>query len=399
MPISNLLGFMDQQSFTSATNMNDSTINVLLIEDNPKDVRRVKEMLHQASLSDNSAKTINVIHADKLQTALTHLQKHTYDAILLDFSLPDASNIDSILKLKEDYPATPIIILSSQAVNQTAVEAVQHGAQDYLVKDDLTANLLLKTIHYTIERHRLLLEIKGRAEELESQNLALNDFAHTVAHQIQGLLSQMVGYASLVDSHYQDELSESARQAVDQILQSGYKMNNVITELLFLASMGSEEIAMNELDTGRVLAEVMKRLRYQIRETKAEINLPDSWPAALGYAPWIEEVWLNYMSNGLKYGGGEDTPPILHLGATSEDDGMIRFWLTDNGPGISKMDQKRLFKPHTRVTSKKIRGEGLGLSICWRIVNKCGGKVGVDSTEGAGSCFWFTLPEKKFTLS
>jgi signal transduction histidine kinase len=378
--------------------MSYSKINVLLIEDNPGDVRLVKEMLHRSSISDSPAIDIEVAHVERLQAALAHLQKHTCDVILLDLSLPDASGLDSVLKLKENYPATPIIILSGQAVNQTVVEAVQHGAQDYLAKNDLTANLLLKTIHYTLERHRLLLEIKGRATELESQNLALNDFAHTVAHQIQGLLSQMVGYASLVDSHYQDQLSTPARQAVDQIMQSGYKMNNVITELLFLASMRSEEVQVNELDTGRILAEVMKRLRYQIRETSAEINLPDSWPIALGYTPWIEEVWLNYMSNALKYGGKDDIPPVLHLGTTREGNGMIRFWLADNGPGISEIDQKRLFKPHTRVTSKKIRGEGLGLSICWRILKKCGGEVGVNSKEGSGSCFWFTLPEKHSAL-
>ncbi len=378
--------------------MNYSKINILLIEDNPGDVQLVKKMLGEASFSDNPATVIDVAHANRLQTALAHLKEHTCDVILLDLSLPDATDLDSILKLKENYPAIPIIVLSGQTMNQTAVKAVQYGAQDYLAKNDLTAHLLLKTIHYTIERHRLLLEIRGRAEELEIQNLALNDFAHTVAHQIQGLLSQMVGYASLVDSHYQEQLSVPAQQAVDQIMQSGYKMNNVITELLFLASMRSEEVQVNELDTGRIILEVMKRLRYQIRETKAKINLPDSWPVAMGYAPWIEEVWLNYMSNALKYSGNENAPPILNLSATRESNGMIRFWLADNGPGISEMDQKRLFKPHTRLTSQKIRGEGLGLSICWRIVNKCGGDVGVDSKEGAGSCFWFTLPEKKFSL-
>jgi len=378
--------------------MGYSKINVLLVEDNPGDVHLVKEMLHQSSFSTNPTTAINVAHADRLQTALAHLQKYPCDVILLDLSLPDANGLDSILKLKKNYPAAPIIILSGQAVDQTVIEAVQLGAQDFLAKNDLSASLLLKTIHYTIERHRLLLEIKRRAEELESQNLALNNFAHTVAHQIQGLLSQMVGYASLVDSHYQEQLSIPAKQAVDQIMQSGYKMNNVITELLFLASIRSEEVQADELDNGRILLEVMKRLHYQIRESQAEINLPDSWPVAMGYAPWIEEVWLNYMSNGLKYGGTDDSPPILHLGATREENGMIRFWLADNGPGISKMDQKRLFKPHTRVTSKKIRGEGLGLSICWRIVNKCGGEVGVDSKVGAGSCFWFTLPEKRHTL-
>jgi two-component system, sensor histidine kinase and response regulator len=379
--------------------MNYTTINVLLIEDNPGDVRLVKELLHQSNLSGNSPSIINLTHTDRLAQAKDLLKEKQQDLILLDLSLPDTDGLGSFTQINQSQPSIPIVILSGYTDHETALQAVQQGAQDYLSKDDLTTNLLVKTIYHTIERHRLLLEISGRAAELESQNLALNEFAHTVAHQIQGLLSQMVGYASLVDSHYQEQLSVPAQQAVDQIMQSGYKMNNVITELLFLASMRSENMQLSELDSKRIVAEVMKRLRYQIRETQAEIVLPETWPSAIGYASWIEEVWLNYMSNGLKYGGLEDTPPILQLGATPEENGMIRFWLVDNGPGISEMDQKRLFKPHTRLTSKKIRGEGLGLSIVWRIVKKCGGDVGVESQEGSGSCFWFTLPASDTSLS
>ena len=374
-------------------------INMLLIEDNPDDAHLVKELLRQSSLSENTPMAIEMAHVEHLQTALTYLKKNVCDLILLDISSPNSNGLDVFRKLKKGFPSIPIIILSGKFVQITAFETAQQGAQDYLAKDDLTASLLIKTIYHAIERHRLLLEIKGRAAELESQNLALNDFAHTVAHQIQGLLSHMVGYASLIDSHYQEQLSEQTKLAVDQIMQSGYKMNNVITELLFLASMRSETVQVNELDNKRILAEVMKRLRYQIRETQAQINLPNSWPSAVGYAPWIEEVWLNYMSNGLKYGSNGGLPPVLQLGATREGNGMIRFWLSDKGPGISQIDQKRLFKPHTRVTSKKIRGEGLGLSICWRIIKKCGGEVGVDSNEGSGSCFWFTLPEKNMLLN
>lgn len=379
--------------------MNHNQINVLLIEDNPGDVRLVKELLRHSSRLETLPSNITISHAERLATAKEHLESAKCDLILLDLSLPDSYGLETFLEVKKCFPAIPVVILSGQTDHATTIQAVQQGAQDYIGKNDLTANLLVKTIHYTLERHRLLLEIHNRASELESQNMALNDFAHTVAHQIQGLLSQMVGYASLVDSHYQDQLSEPAKQAVDQIMQSGYKMNNVITELLFLASMRSENIQVANLDNKRILVEVMKRLRYQIRETGANISLPDSWPNALGYAPWIEEVWLNYMSNGLKYGGNEITPPILKLGATEENNGMIRFWLSDNGPGISEADQKRLFKPHTRVTSKKIRGEGLGLSIVWRIVKKFGGEVGVDSVEGAGSCFWFTLPGNELSLT
>ncbi|MCA9917515.1 MAG: hybrid sensor histidine kinase/response regulator [Anaerolineales bacterium] len=370
-----------------------SQITALLIEDNPSDVLLVRKMLQHASFSGLTPISVNLVIANRLQEGLTSLGEQTCDVILLDLSLPDAFGLDSFLQLKHKFPTTPVIILSGNTAKETVMEAVQIGAQDYLTKNDLTADLLLKTIYYTIERHRLLLEIQQRAEMLEDQNIALNDFAHTLAHQIQGLLSQMVGYASLVDSHYQEQLSTPARQAVDQIMQSGYKMNNVITELLFLASMRSETVQMNVLDNRRILAEVVKRLRYQIRETKAVIKAPESWPVAVGYAPWIEEVWLNYMSNALKYGSKDGEPPVLQLGATRVNNGMVRFWIADSGPGIPELDQKRLFRPHTRVTSKKIRGEGLGLSIVWRIIQKSGGEVGVKSTEGEGSCFWFTLPE------
>ncbi|MFZ1395779.1 MAG: response regulator [Candidatus Promineifilaceae bacterium] len=371
----------------------ESPINVLLIEDNPGDVQLVKTMLRHAAIANLTPLAVNLATASRLEEAKAYLHEHHCDVILLDLSLPDANGLETFLQLKHSHPNTPVIILTGQTAHEMVMEAVQIGAQDYLTKDDLSANLLLKTIYYAIERHRLLLEIRRRAEALEDQNLALNDFAHTVAHQIQGLLSQMVGYASLVDSHYQEQLSVPAKQAVDQIMQSGYKMNNVITELLFLASMRSEQIQANLLDNRRILAEVVKRLRYQIRETRAVIKIPERWPLALGYAPWIEEVWLNYMSNGLKYGGNDGQPPVLQLGARREEDGMVRFWVADNGPGISDVDQKRLFRAHTRVTSKKIRGEGLGLSIVWRIIKKSGGTVGVDSSEGKGSCFWFTLPE------
>lgn len=372
----------------------ETRIAVLLIEDNPNDVKIVQRLLHRASLANSTPVVIDVTAVSRLQDALTQLNDASFDVILLDLFLPDVTGLDAFPRLKLSHPKIPVIILSGQTQQQTVLDAVQLGAQDYLSKNDLSSNLLFKTIHYTIERNRLMLELQHRAEELQDQNLALNDFAHTLAHQIQGLLSQMVGYASLVDSHYQEDLSVPAKQAVDQIMQSGYKMNNVITELLLLASIRSESVQANLLDNRRILAEVFKRLRYQIRETKAVIKSPENWPQAVGYAPWIEEVWLNYLSNGLKYGGNENLPPVLQLGAAPAGNGMVRFWVTDNGPGISEIDQKRLFKAHTRVTSKKIKGEGLGLSIVWRIVKKSGGDVGVESKEGGGSCFWFTLPEQ-----
>jgi signal transduction histidine kinase len=177
--------------------------------------------------------------------------------------------------------------------------------------------------------------------------------------------------------------------------------------LLLLASARQQQVKLQPLDMASIVAEAQQRLVDQIGQAQAEIILPppSAWPVALGYAPWVEEVWANYLSNGLKYGG---RPPRLELGATveppiavetSEDSAkeptpMVRFWLRDNGPGLSPEEQSRLFTPFTRLDQLEVKGHGLGLSIVRRIVEKLGGQVGVESAgaPGQGSVFSFTLP-------
>ena len=165
-------------------------------------------------------------------------------------------------------------------------------------------------------------------------------------------------------------------------------MNNVISELLLLAGIRGEA-AVEPLNMQRVISESLKRMRYQIEQRSVKIDSPKKWPVVLGHGSWIEEVWVNYISNGIKYGGKS---PQIELGYTQLDDDMVRFWVKDNGIGIPEVDQKLLFKPHTRLGPRQVRGEGLGLSIVRRIVAKCGGEVGVESYEGQGSLFWFSLP-------
>ncbi len=126
-----------------------------------------------------------------------------------------------------------------------------------------------------------------------------------------------------------------------------------------------------------------------IQETGAEVIVPETWPKALGHGPWVEEIWANYISNAIKYGG---KPPCVELGFDRRDEDTVRFWVRDNGKGITEEDQARLFKPFLRLSEAGIKGHGLGLSIVERIAKKLGGKVGVESQIDQGSLFYFTLP-------
>ena len=112
-----------------------------------------------------------------------------------------------------------------------------------------------------------------------------------------------------------------------------------------------------------------------------------AWPVALGHAPWVEEVWVNYLTNAAKYGG-----PTVTLGAETTADGQARFWVHDDGPGLSPEAQAQLFVPFSRVGALSVDGHGLGLSIVRRIAERLGGTCGVESAPGRGTRFWFALP-------
>jgi signal transduction histidine kinase len=157
-----------------------------------------------------------------------------------------------------------------------------------------------------------------------------------------------------------------------------------------------EEVPTTLLDMTAIVTAAQDRLADLIIACQGEIILPPVWPMAVGYAPWIEEVWVNYLSNALKYGGN---PPQIELGFDVAKEAVdqfpnfqIRFWVRDNGPGLTPEEQGRLFTSFTRLDQVRAKGHGLGLSIVRRIVEKLGGQVGVESEVGWGSTFWFTLP-------
>jgi signal transduction histidine kinase len=224
--------------------------------------------------------------------------------------------------------------------------------------------------------------------KLAEQNEELEAFAHTVAHDLKNPISAILMAAVAASDPALDEREKKSFLA--DIKGTAVKMNSITDNLMMLARVRKSEIHLEALDMQEILNSVFVRLRPMIQEHQAEIHSQQDWPAAVGYAPWIEEVWANYLSNAIQYGG---EPPCIQIGATTQPDGMLRFWIRDNGSGIPLEEQSKLFKPFSQIQTLKSIGHGLGLSIVRRIIERLDGQVGVESQPGQGSTFYFTLPE------
>jgi PAS domain S-box-containing protein len=227
-------------------------------------------------------------------------------------------------------------------------------------------------------------------QDLLEQNAALNAFAHTVAHDLVSSVSVLVGMSEYLVESSTGVSQVNLQEYLATIARSGRKMSSIINELLLLASVRQDDVLLEPVDMLPIVETALLRLDEVIHITQAQIICPDNFPVALGYAPWIEEVWFNYLSNAVKYGG---RPPCLEIGSTisKDGDGLIKFWVKDNGSGVPPDRQTQIFKPGQRLDTNYRKGHGLGLSIVQQIVRKLSGQVSVESIPGQGSVFGFSL--------
>jgi PAS domain S-box-containing protein len=233
-------------------------------------------------------------------------------------------------------------------------------------------------------------ELKRIEKERERLIEELAAYAHTVAHDLNNPIGLLISYTELLEQGLSATAEDEIRDILQRILQTGHKLHSIVTELLLLAEVRDHDIDMQPIDMSTMVADVLERLKNLLHKYSAEISVPTEWPAVLGHAPWIEEVWANYLNNALKYGG---RPAHIEIGSDRLPDGYVRFWVRDNGDGVPLERQSQMFAPFTRLNQRHATGHGLGLSIVRRIVEKLGGQVGVESDglPGHGSVFFFTL--------
>jgi signal transduction histidine kinase len=383
---------------------------LLIVDDVPANVRVLYEFLLKHGFKVRVAKDG--------KSAIKTTEHARPDLILLDVMMPgmDGFEVCQVLKSQDSTREIPIIFMTALADTVDKIKGFGLGAVDYITKPFQHEEVLARVnTHLSLRllQTQLQEEIKQRVEaekflqihalELEKRNLELDAFARTVAHDLKNPLNGIIGFTELLleECSIATLPSEESIEYLHWVGKAGQKMIGIVDALLLLAGVSKQaQVEIQSLDMSSIISQVIHhRLTRALKEYHGEIKLPDHWPVAKGYAPWVEEIWANYLSNALKYGG---KPPYIELGAdqipphsTLEqegNEGVIRFWVRDNGPGLSKEAQSQLFTPFTRLHKDHAEGHGLGLSIVQQVVERLGGQAGVESTPGEGSLFYFTLP-------
>jgi len=358
--------------------------SILVVDDKPANLRLLSQLL-----SEHNYNVRPVLSGAQAVAAAQAVQP---DLILLDIKMPEMDGYEVSRRLKDD-PRTrmvPILFISALHDTEDKVKAFEAGGVDYITKP-FHADEVLARVRTQLMLQQLRRDLETELAERDNLIRDLQAYAHSVAHDLRSPLASALGFAQLLeDTSFLLEYEER-QEYVRVVVESLEKANSIIDELLLLAEVRKSEISIEPLDMTLIVAQSLHRISILVAESGALITHPESWPPAVGYPAWIEEVWVNYITNAIKYGG---RPPVIELGASRSDNGEARFWVQDNGNGLSVEQQAMLFVPLTRLDMTRATGYGLGLSIVQRIVQKLSGRVGIESRgiPGEGSRFYFTLP-------
>lgn len=375
------------------------TLPILIIDDNEHD-----QLLNRRALREIDCE---VKFASTVDAGLALATQHAFGVVLLDFNLPDGNGLEFMARLTvaNDGVMPPIIMLTGSGNEAVAVEAIKAGAYDYLIKTtDGEHRKLLPAVVQRVMREHAMRVAKQEAERqlqlaadalsrnneaLRRSNEDLQHFANVAAHDLQAPLNAVEGCIQLLREECAGKLNEQGEQWMSFILDNTRRMQTLIHDLLAYARLDSQVQPFEVVSVKKILDDVLSMLASQICSAKAEI-ICDDLPYLRVDRQQIYQLLMNLIQNGIKY-NRQDVPQV-RVSAVQEGNEWV-FAVADNGIGIDPQHHARIFEIFQRLHgSGTYPGSGIGLAICHKIVSRHGGRIWVESQEGKGSVFYFTVP-------
>jgi light-regulated signal transduction histidine kinase (bacteriophytochrome) len=231
-------------------------------------------------------------------------------------------------------------------------------------------------------------KVIDRTTQLESVNSELEAFSYSVSHDLRAPLRGIAGFTAMLENKYSGQLDSEAKRIIAVITDSTLKMGNLIDDLLAFSRMGRQDITKTNIPTNNLVKEVTAELDTNDHPiTWAIQSLPDTY----GDTNTIRQVWINLISNAIKYSRNTQMP-VIEIGFVNKENQVI-FFVKDNGVGFDNKYSNKLFKVFQRLHSVyEFEGTGIGLAIVEKIISKHGGKVWVEAEKNIGATFYFSLP-------
>lgn len=243
-----------------------------------------------------------------------------------------------------------------------------------------------------IHNSQLYEQIRRQAAELERSNTELEQFAYVASHDLQEPLRMITGYTKLLAKRYKGKLDKDADDFIGFAVDGAQRMHSLIQDLLILSRVGTRGKEFAPTDCEMVLSDTLVNLQAAIQESNATIT-HDPLPNVMADSGQLAQVFQNLIGNAIKYRGAR--APLVHVSCQSRANEWL-FSVKDNGIGIDPKHAERVFVMFQRLhTRREYPGTGIGLALCKKIVERHGGKIWVESQEGAGATFYFTLRNRQ----
>ncbi len=364
---------------------------ILIVDDNAANRR-----LYQASLNDLGAEIYSAASGEE---ALARCAERHYAMILLDVHLSGMSGFEVAQTIRDKHEGmdAPIVFVSAMHVHESdTFRGYRLGAVDY-IHSPVVPEILRAKAAVFIRLHRMRMEAQQQAQvverayrELRTVHSEMEGFSYSVSHDLRTPLGQVAGFADLLQLGHAGEMSTKAHEYVGHIQTAAQRMHSLIEDMLLLANMTRAEMQVQPVDLTHMAQTLFAELAAASPLPHAESQVQAGLHAQ-GDARLLRVAVSNLLSNAWKYSAGVPRPRV-EFGQEDRPEGPV-FYVRDNGAGFdARAAGERLFRPFQRFhADSAFRGNGVGLAIVERVLDKHGGRIWAESAPGCGACFFFTL--------
>jgi signal transduction histidine kinase len=363
-------------------------LRVLHVEDNELDAELVAQAMRRGGFS------VSVVVVQAEAEFERQLRLHRPDVVLADYNLPQWRGMEALNVLRREGLDIPLILVSGALGDVTAVECIKRGATDYVLKDGLAR--LPEAIRRALQEKRQLRlrrqaeeDLARKVDELARSNAELEQFAYVASHDLQEPLRMVATYTQVLAERYRGRLDENADKFIGYACEGALRMQTLIRDLLAYSRVGRSDEARGRVDCDAAIEEVLLSLDPAIRESGAVVT-HSALPVVWADRSQIAQAFQNLIGNAIKFHGKE--APAISVQAEKAGPQWL-FSVSDNGIGIAPEYAKDIFVVFQRLhTRTEYPGNGIGLAICKKIIERNGGKIWVEAQTGHGSIFKFTMP-------